>query len=163
MSTTRKKKAVISAEITKRQVWNPEKMKKVNAFILSESEKQTPERVLKNKLLSIQYQMQDYIEQERVEKEMRILDFVKLYLSQLEISQKELADCFEMKDSNLYKYLTGERKLNPDIVLKLSAFLHTQPEIWYRIQIKNELDALRKEKQKFEEYRKYDYKKLLAG
>ena len=43
-------------------------------------------------------------------------------------SRKELATAFGMRDANLHKYLTGEWKLNPDIVLKLSSFSHTKPE-----------------------------------
>lgn len=139
-------------------------MNKIRDYILTESKKQTPERILRNQLLSIQYQMQDYVAKEKVESEMMILDFVRLYLKLLGISQKDLASCFEMKDTNLYKYLIGERKLNADLVLKLSSFSHTRPELWYQIQIKNELDELRKQKEKLNEYKKkYDYKKLLSS
>ncbi|MDQ3109316.1 MAG: helix-turn-helix domain-containing protein [Bacteroidota bacterium] len=145
------------------EIWSVPKMNKIGEFILAESKKQTPERKLRNEFLSIKYLMEDYIVKEKVEREMRILDFVRLYLKLLKISQKELASGFEMKDTNLYKYLTGERKLNPDIVLKLSSFSHTQPELWYRIQIKNELDELRKEKEKFKEYKKYGYKKFISS
>lgn len=163
MGTTTKtrKTSSVPKELKESEIWDKDKMKKVRDFILTESKKQSPERKLRNQILSIQYLMQDYVEKERVEKEMRILDFVRLYLKLLKISQKDLASCFEMKDSNLYKYLIGERKLNPDIVLKLSSFSNTQPELWYYIEIKNELDELRKEKEKIKQYKKYDYKKLV--
>ena len=160
-TTTKTQKASSVDELKESQIWDKDKMKKVREFILSESKKQSPERKLRNQLLSIQYLMQDYIERDKVEREMRILDFVRLYLKLLKISQKDLASCFEMKDTNLYKYLIGERKLNPDIVLKLSSFSNTQPELWYYIEIKNELDELRKEKEKIKQYKKYDYKKLI--
>ena len=70
---------------------------------------------------------------------------------------------FEMKDSNLYKYLIGERKLNPDIVLKLSSFSHTQPELWYYIQTKNELHELGKEKDKINKYKKYNFENFVSS
>jgi plasmid maintenance system antidote protein VapI len=94
---------------------------------------------------------------------MRLVDFVKLYLKLLKITQRDLASAFEMKDSNLYKYLIGERKLNPDIVLKLSSFSHTQPELWYYIQTKNELHELGKEKDKINKYKKYNFENFVSS
>lgn len=89
---------------------------------------------------------------------MRIIDFVKQYLKVLNISQKKFAAILQMKDSSLHKYLVGDRKLNADLVLKLSAFLDTKPETWYHIQTKNELFELRKEKEKIKAYKKLSYK-----
>lgn len=155
-------KSSVIEELDESQVWNDDKMNQLNEYILSESKKQSPERKLRNDLLSIKYQMQDYIEKDHIEKEMRILDFVKLYLRLLKITQRDLAAVFEMKDTNLYKYLTGERKLNIDLVFKLSSFSHTPPELWYYIQTKNELYELRKEKEKLKEYEKYDYKNFVS-
>lgn len=146
-----------SKEIKEAQIWNPEKQDLLSEYILHESKKQSPEQQLKNEILSIQYQIEDYLAADEIEQQIRILDFVKLYLNLLNISQKQLATVFGMKDSNLYKYLIGERKLNPDIVLKLSSFSHTQPELWYYIQIKNELFEIRQEKKKLKEYQKYTY------
>lgn len=138
-------------------IWNDVGFDEVRAYILRESAKQTPERILRNELLAIKYQMQDYINDDKIDKEMRVIDFVKLYLKILNITLKQLADVFEMKDSNLYKYLKGDRKLNPDIVFKLSSFSHTQPELWYYVQTKNELCELYKEKDNLNKYKKYDY------
>jgi plasmid maintenance system antidote protein VapI len=157
-----KKTSLPSKEVKENQIWSSDKIDKVREFILSESKKQSPERKLRNEFLSIKYQMQDYIEKDKIEREMQILDFVKLYLKLLRITKKRLAQAFEMEDTNLYKYLIGERKLNADIVLKLSSFSHTKPELWYRIQIKNELYELKKEKQNLKEYEKYDYKNFVS-
>lgn len=70
-----------------------------------------------------------------------------------------MAELFEMQDSNLHKYLTGERKLNANLILKLSAFSHLSPEHWLRIEVKNELIELNQEKQKNRDYEKFDYLK----
>ena len=129
----KRKHSVATKELSESQIWSDDKINKLKEFILTESKKQSPERKLSNELLSIKYQMQDYIAKDKVEREMQILDFVKLYLKLLKITQRELASAFEMKDTNLYKYLKGDRKLNPDIALKLSSFSHTQPELWYYI------------------------------
>lgn len=106
--------------------------------------------------------MEDYIEKDNIKENevLDILDFVKMYLKALDITKLDLANYFGMKDSNLHKYLTGKRKLNPEVVLKISSFSHTKPEYWYRVQVKNELVKLKKESAK--DYDKYDYKNLLS-
>ncbi|MBP8157236.1 MAG: transcriptional regulator, partial [Flavobacterium sp.] len=60
-----------------------------------------------------------------------------------------------------HTYLTGGRKLNAKVALKLGSFFHAKPEYWYRVQVKNELIELKKEKKKVAEYQKYDYRNLV--
>ncbi len=159
MKSTKKIK-ISNNHISENILWNQEDIDAVKKYIQIESPKQSPERKLRNELLAIKYQMLDYVNNDIVSEEKTILYFVKLYLKTLKINQRELASAFEMKDSNLYKYLKGERKLNTDIVFKLSAFSHTQPELWFYIQTKNELNRLRKEKDKMYQYEKYDYENI---
>jgi plasmid maintenance system antidote protein VapI len=149
-------------EIQFEEIWNDKKKEGVKEFISSHSAKQSKERMLTNRLLSIQYKLEDYIQNESDEEDvLKVLDFVKMYLKVLNLTKKKLATYFEMRDSNLQKYLSGERKLNAEVVLKLSAFSHTKPEHWYRVQVKNELIELKKEKQKVVNYQKYDYRNLV--
>lgn len=149
-------------EIKIEDVWNEKKKSDLKKFIDSESAKQSEEQILTNKLLAVQYKLEDYIQNEQETDEvLQILDFVKMYLKALNITKKKLANHFEIQDSNLHKYLTGERKLNPEIVLKLSAFSNTKPEHWYRIQVKNELLEMKKEKRKIADYQKYSYRNII--
>jgi plasmid maintenance system antidote protein VapI len=67
-----------------------------------------------------------------------------------------------MQDSNLHKYLVGKRKLNASLVLKLSSFSHLSPEYWLRVEVKNELIEITKEKERSKDYQKYDYRNLLV-
>ena len=151
-------------EIQVNDIWNDDKQNKLKQFILLNAEKQTKERKLTNQLLSIQYKIEDYIRNEdENEKILKVLDFVKMYLKTLDITQKRLANLFEMKDSNLHKYLIGERKLNSQLILKLSSFSHTKPEYWIRIQVKNELIELRKENKNTGYYEKFDYRNLIEA
>ncbi|MEO6285759.1 MAG: hypothetical protein ABIN80_28275 [Dyadobacter sp.] len=150
-------------EIEVEDIWNDQKKAGLKEFVLSESAKQSEERRLRNELLAIQYRMQDYIESENPANMLRLIDFVKMYLHTLNVTQKKLAELFEMKDSNLHKYLVGERKLNADLVLKLSSFSHIDPEYWFRVEVKNELIEINKEKAKAKDYQKYDYRNLLAA
>jgi len=149
-------------EILPEEIWNEEQLKEVKKFVRKHSNEQSEERKLRNKLLSIQFKLEDYLEREDVKEDeiLEILDFVKMYLKALNITKKDLAKYFDMQDSNLHKYLTGQRKLNPNVVLKISYFSHTKPEYWYRIQVKNEMIRLRKENK--EDYSKYDYKNLVS-
>ncbi len=149
-------------EIFPDQIWDKNKMEKIDAFIKEHKENQSDQKRIKSALLSVRYQIEDYINSDILSSEnhIQILDFVKMYLQVFGITKKELANYFKMKDSNLHKYLTGKRKLNPELVLKLSAFTDTNPEYWYRIQVKNELKSLKNEDR--EEYKKYEYKSLLG-
>ncbi|MEO5777789.1 MAG: helix-turn-helix domain-containing protein [Flavobacterium sp.] len=148
-------------EIQSEEIWNDKKKEGLKEFISSHSAKQSKEQLLTNKLLSIQYKLEDYIENDSDDSVLKILDFVKMYLKELNLTKRKLATYFEMRDSNLQKYLSGERKLNAEVALKLSAFSHTKPEHWYRVQVKNELIELNKEKHRVAEYQKYDYRNLV--
>jgi plasmid maintenance system antidote protein VapI len=149
-------------EILIEDIWNDKKKQGLKEFISTHSANQSKERMLANSLLSIQFKLEEYIQSEEEDEEvLKILDFVKMYLKALNLTKKKLAIYFEMRDSNLQKYLSGERKLNAKVALKLSAFSHTKPEHWYRVQVKNELIELNKEKQNVAAYQKYDYRNLV--
>lgn len=163
MKQIKNKKAIVKKEIEESRIWESNKLNALSQYILSESQKQSKERKLRNELLAIQFQIEDYIENDKIENRMRVIDFVKLYLKTLKITQKDLANIFEMRDTNLYKYLIGDRKLNNDLVLKLSYFSHTRPEIWYYLQTKNDLNELSKETEKVKKYEKYDYQKTVLA
>jgi len=49
-----------SSEIRVEDIWNEDKKAGLKAFILAKSKQQTKERVMKNKRLSIQYQIEDW-------------------------------------------------------------------------------------------------------
>lgn len=46
-------------EIKVTDIWNEDKQKELKDFIISNSEKLTPERKIKNELLSIKFQQED--------------------------------------------------------------------------------------------------------
>lgn len=150
-------------EISPKNVWNDDKLNRINEFVKKHSANQSKDRKIRNKLLSIQYKLEDYIKRDEIKENevLEILDFVKMYLKALGITKKDLAKYFGMRDSNLQKYLTGKRKLNPEVVLKISSFSRTKPEYWYRVQVKNEMVKLKMEDRK--EYDKYDYEGLLSS
>lgn len=55
-----------SSEIRVGDIWNEEKKAGLQEFILAQSKRQTKERLLKNKLLSIQYQIEDWRQRQSI-------------------------------------------------------------------------------------------------
>ena len=53
-------------EIQIADIWNEEKNKTLATFIQSHSEQQSEERKLRNELLSVQYQIEDYIDTDNI-------------------------------------------------------------------------------------------------
>lgn len=56
-------------EIQFEEIWNDKKKEGLTEFITSRSSKQSKERILTNKLLSIQYKLEDYIQNESDEED----------------------------------------------------------------------------------------------
>jgi plasmid maintenance system antidote protein VapI len=90
-----------------------------------------------------------------------IEDFVKDFLKVLGINKTAFAQYIEMDGANLNKYYRSDRRFNTELALKFAHFFHTPADLWLKIQIKNELLLLQKEKQSEDKYNKYDYEKLL--
>jgi addiction module HigA family antidote len=125
--------------------------------------KRSPERLRKNSLLAIQYRMEHYIGDGTVtyENVWVIEDFVKDFLKVLGINKTAFAQYIEVDISNLNKYFRSDRKFSTELALKFAYFFHTPADLWLKIQIKNELLELQKEKQAEDKYSKYDYEKIL--
>ena len=87
---------------------------------------------------------------------------LNLYLEILNITFRKFATSIDTTDSNLKKYLSGERKFSTDLAFKFSNFFHTTPDLWISIDVKNELINLKAQKKQIGKYRKYDYEKILA-
>lgn len=144
--------------------WTDDEMAKLKAFVKNRSNKISPDRRLKNEMLSIKYQMENYVNDESIKKITPLDDFLNDYLKILNITLKKFAQAIDTTDANLKKYISssGERKFNTDLALKFASFFHTTPELWLRVNIKNELLSLSKEKKQATKYRKYDYEKVMA-
>lgn len=148
-------------EITPDVIWNEESRNTIKDFIALHAKNQGPEQRLQNELMSIQYQIEDYLKTDTIKVKRNISEFISMYLKLLRMSQKEFAKIIEMRDSNLYKYLRGKRKLNSDIVYKISAFSHTKPELWFHLETKNSILELENDKNAIKKYKKYSYENYL--
>lgn len=151
-----------NTDIHPKELWNSDKKKKVKEFIIAKSKEQSEERILKNKLLAVKYRIEDYIHSDS-EEEFDVHHFIKMYLDILNVTQKRLAQFLEMEQSNFHKYLTGKRKINADLALKFSRLFHIQPNYWYLIQIKNEINRQKKEKRPPHDYDKFNIQNLVKA
>lgn len=154
MSKVKRKKPV--KEVRLEDILDNKRLKVIDEHVKAHYGKQTKEQLLRKELAAIRYRMIDYLEDKHAEKEMKPIDFFKMYLHILNVSQNKIATYFDIKASNMHKYLTGERKLNVDFVLKLSRLFQTDPEIWYHIEIKNEIRNIQKT-----DWEKYDNYSIL--
>lgn len=143
--------------------WTAEELAVVSAHAKKLYAQQTPEERLENELLSIRYAMEFFIDEHLAEPKqqpLQIDSILKRYLKALNLSFKKFAQSIDTTDGNLKKYLSGERKFNTDLALKFGAFFHVEPELWLKVQMKNELLILSKQKKLLSRYKKYDYKKV---
>jgi addiction module HigA family antidote len=163
MATAKRKDREFKIEIglDEKTVWSDAKLTGVKSFIKKESAKRSPEQKRKNEFLAIRYQMEDYVQKNKPDKIRTIDTFVKSYLAVLNVSFKQFAVFVGTTDGNLKKYVSGERKFNPDLAMKFGHVFNTSPDIWLRVQIKNELWELRHGKQPANHYKKYNVEKLL--
>jgi plasmid maintenance system antidote protein VapI len=140
-----------------------EKADEMTALAKLHHSKRSPERLLKNAMLAVQYRMDHYLQDDLVSYEniCTIEQFVTDFLKVLGINKTAFARFIEIDGANLNKYYRSDRRFNTELALKFSHFFHTPPDLWLKVQIKNELLSLQKEKEADDKYLKYDYEKLL--
>ena len=109
--------------------------------------------------MALQYEIEANVNDNQ-SKPLTIEDVLRDYLDILNMPFRKFAYYLDSTDSNLRKYITGERKFNNDLALKFSHFFHTTPELWLKLQLKNELFELKLSKE-VKKYKKYDYRKVL--
>ena len=109
-------------------------------------------------LLSIRFEMEDYVNSEK--KEIKSAgDFLKLILRSLQIQQNKFANYIGIKPSNLSKLINGERSINYDLALIFGRLFNHDPLLWIEIQAKNELRRLLEaQKNKYYNYSLNDLK-----
>lgn len=144
--------------------WSSDKLIQADRIASEIASKRSKAQKLRNQIRSVQYRMEEYIQNQGAHKnEIIMLDvWLKEYLKVLSLTQKDFAEIIENKDKNLRKYLIGERRFSTDLAMKFGFFFHTSPDIWLKVQVKNDLLLLQREKETKEKYNKYDYEKVLA-
>lgn len=126
------------------------------AILLKKSKERTDFQRKKIELLTLKYQMEDYLNSDNSE-EKTAGDFLYLILKTLKIQQKQFADYIGLKPSNLNKLIKGERTINYDLAIIFGRIFNMNPMLWIEIQAKNELNKLREaESDKYSDYKLND-------
>ena len=117
--------------------------KDFQAILLNKSKSRSEEQQREIELLSIKFQMQDYLESKETEFKLPG-EFLKTYLKTLGIPHKKFAHYIEMNPSNLSKIINGDRPINYELAMILGNIFSIDPILWIEIQAKNELKKIRK-------------------
>jgi antitoxin HigA-1 len=163
MTTVKDKNAIkLKVEIgsNKPKQWTESEVARLKIFAKDNAKRRTDEQKINNKLMALRYEIEEYLNDNR-SKPLTLEDVVRNYLSVLNLPFRKFAISLDTTDSNLKKYVTGERKFNKDLALKFSHFFHTPAELWLKLQLKNELFEL-KNKKETKQYNKYDYRKVVG-
>jgi addiction module HigA family antidote len=128
------------------------------AILLKKSKERNENQRRKIDLLTLKYQMEDYLTSIR-SSEKSAGEFLKLILKTLKIQQKQFAEYIGIKPSNLSKLLKGERSINYDLALIFGKLFNHDPMLWIEIQAKNELNRLQQAEQN--KYSVYSLNELL--
>ncbi|MEN8227599.1 MAG: HigA family addiction module antitoxin, partial [Bacteroidota bacterium] len=122
------------------------------AILLQKSRKRTDNQKRRIDLLTLKYQMEDYLNSDKSEVK-SAGEFLKTILKSLHIQQKQFAEYIGIKPSNLSKLINGERTINYDLALIFGRLFNHNPMLWIEIQAKNELNRLANaERNKYSSY-----------
>lgn len=127
--------------------------------IKEHAKKQTPSDRIKYELISIKFQMENYVLTDAPPEIIEVGEFLKKHLKAIKVKNKEFATYIELEESNLSSIIRGRRKINIDVACKLGQVFELDPNLWLLIQSKNELLAVDKKRKL--EYQKYKLDDLL--
>jgi len=136
-----------------------EDFKDFQRFIKAKAESRTEEQKIFVEQMALRFKIEDYLENEE-SKIVSVGYFIKLFLKNAKIRQNRLAEYLGIKPPNLFKILSGDRRLNLEVALMLENILGVKAESLLAVQTKNEIMSVGKRKKK--EYLKYNVKELLV-
>lgn len=128
-------------------------------FIKAKADSRTREQKIFVEQMALKFKVDDYLENEE-KKIVTVGNFIKIFLKNTEIKQNKLANYLGIKPPNLFKILTGERRLNLELALMLENIIGVKAECLLAVQTKNEIMGVGKQKKK--EFLKYNVKELLV-
>ena len=140
---------------------NSKEFKELQRMIIGRSGELEESEVIANRLLSLRFQMETYLERENPEEIIQAGEFLAAYVEALKVKKRTLAEYIDYKESNLSAIFKGRRKINADLAIKLGEIFKVDPAIWLHIQSKNDLlEIIDKYKKK---YKKYKLEELMKG
>lgn len=136
---------------------NSKEFKELQKLIIARSRALKESEIITNKLLSIRFQMENYLVEDDPEELIEVGRFLEHFIDALRIKKKEFAEYIGYKESNLSAILKGRRKMNTDLAIKFGEIFRVDPVLWLHIQSKNELrEIVEKDKEKYKKYKLED-------
>ena len=136
---------------------NSREFKELQRIIKEKSTGLEESVLIANRLLSLRFQMETYLERDNPEKIIQVGEFLQEYVEALKIKKRAFAEYIDYKESNLSAILKGRRKINTDLAIKLGEIFGVDPALWLHIQSKNELlEIIDRDKKKYEKYKLED-------
>lgn len=135
-----------------------EDFKDFQRFIKAKANSRTNEQKIFVEQIALKFKIDDYLANED-KKIVSVGKFIKLFLKNTKIKQNRLAEYLGIKPPNLFKILTGERRVNLEVALMLENIIGVTAESLLAVQTKNEIMSVGKQKKK--EFLKYNIKELI--
>lgn len=138
---------------------NSKEYKALQETILTHSNQQTREQIIKYNLIALKLQMESYVSNQNNSKLITVGSFLKKFLIAIGIKNKDFAKYIDLKESNLSSILKNRRKVNIDLAFKLGQIFNINPNLWLLVQSKNDLFEVSINRKL--EYKKYKLEELL--
>jgi len=138
---------------------NSREFKVLQQLIEQKSGRLEPSEIIKNRILSLRFQMESYLNKENPSKIISAGAFLKALVEAIGIKQKTFAEYLDYQESNMSAIFSGRRKINTELALKLGEIFEIDPVLLLNIQNKNELLKVNKTDRKA--YKKYKLEDLL--
>ena len=141
---------------------NSTEFQQLRAMIQGAYQRQPQRQQLENRMLSIRFQMESYLNAPLEQEEYQAAgEFLRMYLRALDVTAAAFAQYIGYEKSNLSALMNGRRKINPSLAIKLGRIFKVNPVIWLHLEVKNELTREQRSQTK-DTYHQYSLTDLLA-
>ncbi len=138
-----------------------EAFKEFHRLVTESANKQSKEQIVKNKIFSIKFRMEKYLNEDNLGYIIQSGEFLKQMLDLLGIRSIDLAEYLSLRPSNLSAIINGSRRISPELAVKLGYIFGIPSDFWTNIEGKNALMEIEKEKSS-EFQKKYKLEDLVA-
>lgn len=123
-----------------------EAFKEFHRLVTESVSKQSKSQIVKNKIFSIKFRMEKYLNDNNSGYIIQSGEFLKQMLDLLGIRSIDLADYLSLRPSNFSAIINGSRRISPELAVKLGYIFGIPSDLWTNIEGKNALTEIEKEK-----------------
>lgn len=134
--------------------------KNLQKIITTASKSQSKEQILSNQVFSFKLAITNYLNEKKLKNIIIAGKFLQELIDIYNIKHRDFANYVGLTESNLSSIISGKRKINNNLALKLAQIFQIDADIWINIQNKNDLFMIKKEN--INKYEKYNIKDLVT-